>query len=812
MRMVGQRPLSWALVESTLGNHGLSLTLGLLLVAANALLFTWGAHDEAAHHTDYKRWVMSIARGGGYALNFDAGLALLLACRAAVGAARSSRLSAVVPLDALFPAAHAAVGVAIGGFVGVHAAFHLGWIVKDGAWAGGAWGITWCVCSGVVLTGVLVVLLATASRQVRRVQYHFFYRVHLVCAAVFYPLLLVHGVYYGAPYTYKWIVGPMIVYAIDRGYRLATQCNLSTAATLTPLPGGVVRVTIPRGAMEGAAAANGGAEGGRRFPYEAGAYAKVRVADINSQWHPFTIASAPHEADLVLYVKTGAGDWTGALGDMAARDGGAPVPVAMDVKGPYGALHMTRFTHVLLIAGGVGGTPFCALVKDVHHRMAGTSDNREAAGPPPAAGKQHATATGNPSGGRPFPLAGASGGLADDGGDDDDDAKAAGPDMTEEERRRALRVAHIRSTLSLQVTAALSAHPEDAPPVSPRTARQSATPSGEGLGVVGGTALGGAGGEPPAGEPREEDDHVGREHDAEAHLGGAAADAAVAAAAAAASTATADALVSPPRRPRAGGSSSPDADAYASPGGRAFSAWGGGGGGSTSRASSRRTGGATTPWTSQSPFNSGEGTVTSWGEGADDALEAEDDDGDGDGGDVAREERVAQLTHALFSPPWRGGDASWSASAGLALAGWREPEVVVHSPLGAGGGRGPPPSNDGADTGVVAGAADASAFPDRVVSGGGDVERPPAAAAGGGTAPPAGSPSDRRPAPVTGAEPGAANGGGDLHRSPLSTRAWGRVASPRRPPPAMVHSPRRTLERIGVSFGRSPLTKGMLYL
>jgi len=752
MRVVGRRPLTRASIESTLGNHGLSLTLGLLLVAANVLLFIWGAHDEAAHHTDYKRWVMATARGAGYALNLDAGLALLLACRAAVGAARSSRLSAVVPLDALFPAAHAAVGLAIAAFVVIHMVFHLGWIVKDDAWAPGAWGVTWCVCSGVVLTAVLAVLMGTASRQVRRAKYHLFYRVHLACAAAFYPLLLVHGVYYGAPYTYKWIVGPMFLYALDRGYRLATQRKLSTRSTLTPLPGGVVRVTIPRSDRDVA-------EGEARFPYEAGAYAKVRVPDINTQWHPFTIASSPHERDLVLYVKIGAGDWTGALGEMAARDGGAPVSVAIDVKGPYGALHMTRFTHILLIAGGVGGTPFASLVKDVHHRMAAGGRTTTEAGAASPTGVDRT----------PFADGADSSGATAAKGDDADDA--AGGDSAVDATRRARRIAHIRSTLSAQVAAALAAHPDDARVVAAPTLDGRPSPAREGAGAGAGAPHAASDGDEGAGDG-------GREHDAEAHFGGAVADAAAAAAAAAASDATADALVSPPRRPRAAGASSTAPDAYASPTGRSRGVWGGGGGGGSggSGTQSRRDDGALTPWAS--PLGAARGTASPWGEAADAALEADE-------AGAATDERFAQLTHALFSPPWRVGATTWS-SAGLTPAGWRDPEVVVHSPSVAGGApsAGPAPAAGAAD--AADGAGRPSPLPDR--DGARRASDASAAAVGGGTL------RSRLTSGVSAVVAAVA--------SPRGAAAV--PASPRRPPPAVVRSPRRTLERIGVSFGRSP--------
>eukprot|EP00168_Porphyra_purpurea_P000134 TRINITY_DN10176_c0_g1_i1.p2 TRINITY_DN10176_c0_g1~~TRINITY_DN10176_c0_g1_i1.p2 ORF type:complete len:155 (+),score=30.32 TRINITY_DN10176_c0_g1_i1:104-568(+) len=92
----------------------------------------------------------------------------------------------------------------------------------------------------------------------------------------------------------------------------------------------------------------GGAAGGdcilclrfpRAFDYVAGQYAELCVPAISRiEWHPFTIASAPHESEMVFYIKRN-GDWTAALYELFA-EGGSPgrVPPASPRRAVTGCL------------------------------------------------------------------------------------------------------------------------------------------------------------------------------------------------------------------------------------------------------------------------------------------------------------------------------------------------------------------------------------------------------------------------------------------------------------------------------------------
>ena len=397
-------PAPWsrrARLDAALTKTGLThLLVGVYVLICTAVWW-FGAYKEfhVGHGpggTDvWQRWPIAIARGWGFVLNWNCQLIVLLAARRALTALRTTALSVFLPLDAAMPAAHMAVGMVIVVAAVLHAVFHLiaGLTPGDKAigWAPGWGGWTHAAVTGFVLFGVLGVMAATSVPAVRRRRFELFYGVHLVGAALFFGLFIFHTMLGGVLYSWKWVAAPLTIYAADRlARRLSTRrgrVTLSpTSAAMTLASPDVLRLALPR-----------------LFDYRPGQYAELRIPALSGSplgWHPFTIASAPHEATMVFFIKA-SGDWTTALHALVAeaKQGGAAGDAACQgievaVRGPFGApaQHAGQYERVLLVGGGVGVTPFISIAKAAEAVIRQTRGPRA---PPPAAAPGDGAAVGD---------------------------------------------------------------------------------------------------------------------------------------------------------------------------------------------------------------------------------------------------------------------------------------------------------------------------------------------------------------------------------------------------------------------------------
>lgn len=100
------------------------------------------------------------------------------------------------------------------------------------------------------------------------------------------------------------------------------------------------------------------------FVFRAGQNASVTIADAGGKAHTRTLslASAPHEPELLLATRSGASPFKVAFADLAPG-------AAAHIEGPYGSLVLHRATHrdAMLIAGGIGVTPFRSMLRQAFH-------------------------------------------------------------------------------------------------------------------------------------------------------------------------------------------------------------------------------------------------------------------------------------------------------------------------------------------------------------------------------------------------------------------------------------------------------------
>ncbi len=104
------------------------------------------------------------------------------------------------------------------------------------------------------------------------------------------------------------------------------------------------------------------------FDYKSGQWLRIACLALNSsEYHPFTIASAPHEDNLSLYIRA-VGPFTKNLRQTYDPNNlGSHAYPKLYLDGPYGEGHQDwlRFDVAVLVGGGIGVTPFASILKDI---------------------------------------------------------------------------------------------------------------------------------------------------------------------------------------------------------------------------------------------------------------------------------------------------------------------------------------------------------------------------------------------------------------------------------------------------------------
>lgn len=354
-----------AILEAYLSTHAFELLFLAVYAVALSLQFVWGAHDEFHHVRIYHerpgqgayKWYIAIARGAGYSLNFNCAIILILASRLFLTFIRETPLHRVLPLDKSFPTAHIVVGYSILIGVALHVPFHFAWVITFDKWDPFTlWSFSMTIATGVPLMAIFIFMLVTALPWMRRTNFRIFYVVHLIGSSIFFPLLILHGMYRKRPETYRWVIPAIIIYVADRIARflkISTATISLTGESSTIKNGNVLVLRLPK-----------------PFGYRPGQYAEIAVPSLSAEWHPFTIASSPHEHTMCFYIKAN-GNWTKALyKEFESRIARTKVDLLqVRVRGPFGApaQHISSYKRIVLISGGIGATPFTAIAKYLHH-------------------------------------------------------------------------------------------------------------------------------------------------------------------------------------------------------------------------------------------------------------------------------------------------------------------------------------------------------------------------------------------------------------------------------------------------------------
>ncbi|XP_054024899.1 dual oxidase 2 [Dryobates pubescens] len=209
--------------------------------------------------------------------------------------------------------------------------------------------------SGVLLLGVLAVIYVFATHHFRRVSFQAFWLTHHLYLLL-YGLILIHGSYalIQQPRFHLYFLVPALLYGADKLLSLSRKKVEISVVKAELLPSGVTHLRFQRP---------------QGFDYKSGQWVRVACTALGtSEYHPFTLTSAPHEDCLSLHIRA-VGPWTTRLRELCSPESLALMGTLpkLYLDGPFGEGHQEwhKFEVSVLVGGGIGVTPFASILKDL---------------------------------------------------------------------------------------------------------------------------------------------------------------------------------------------------------------------------------------------------------------------------------------------------------------------------------------------------------------------------------------------------------------------------------------------------------------
>nr|XP_023420278.1 NADPH oxidase 3 [Cavia porcellus] len=249
--------------------------------------------------------------------------------------------------------------------------------------------------TGLVISLALILIITSSTEFIRQSSYELFWYTHHIFIIFFISLaihglgqiirgqtpesLLLHNVTFcrdhyaewqaagpcpvpqfsgKEPSTWKWLLGPVFMYACERIIRFWRFQQEVVITKVVSHPSAVLELQMKK----------------RDFKMAPGQYLFLQCPAISPlEWHPFTLTSAPQEDFFSVHIRA-AGDWTEALFKAFGAEGHVfQVPRSLPrvaVDGPFGATLTDVFDYPVsvCIAAGIGVTPFASLLKSIWYK------------------------------------------------------------------------------------------------------------------------------------------------------------------------------------------------------------------------------------------------------------------------------------------------------------------------------------------------------------------------------------------------------------------------------------------------------------
>ncbi|XP_042331568.1 dual oxidase 2 [Sceloporus undulatus] len=209
--------------------------------------------------------------------------------------------------------------------------------------------------TGVLLLVILAIMYVFATHHFRRISFQGFWITHHLYVLL-YILVIIHGSYalIQQPRFHIYFIVPALLYGADKLLSLSRKKVEISVVKAELLPSGVTYLQFQRP---------------QDFEYRSGQWVRIACLSLGTtEYHPFTLTSAPHEDTLSLHIRA-AGPWTTRLRELYSPESIAEIGryPKLYLDGPFGEGHQewNKFEVSVLVGGGIGVTPFAAILKDL---------------------------------------------------------------------------------------------------------------------------------------------------------------------------------------------------------------------------------------------------------------------------------------------------------------------------------------------------------------------------------------------------------------------------------------------------------------
>ncbi|RWR80120.1 ferric reduction oxidase 8, mitochondrial [Cinnamomum micranthum f. kanehirae] len=205
-----------------------------------------------------------------------------------------------------------------------------------------------------LVTGLIIWI--TSLPQIRRKRFELFYYTHHL-----YAIFIIFFLFHGGDRHFYTVFSGVVLFALDKLLRVIQSRQVTCLLSARLLPCKAVELTFSKHPG---------------LKYNPTSMIFINIPSISTfQWHPFSLTSSSSaDNDTISVISKCQGQWSNELYNMidaavtSDADNMKHIPIA--VEGPYGpsSIYYQRYDSLLLIAGGIGITPFISILREVDSR------------------------------------------------------------------------------------------------------------------------------------------------------------------------------------------------------------------------------------------------------------------------------------------------------------------------------------------------------------------------------------------------------------------------------------------------------------